>query len=224
MATAGSATIVGIDEAGRGSWLGPLVVGAVAIPADRLPEIAGAGARDSKLLSPPARAAVYARLARFADCRSVALAPATIDRAVAKGELNRLEAEAFARLVRASGAEVAYVDACDPVAERFGRTVAALAGGAVRVVARHRADRDLPIVGAASVVAKVRRDQAIARLAGRLGAPIGSGYPSDGATVAFVRGAVEPGRRPPPWLRASWATTKRVIGARPGPTLERFGA
>src|SRR5208282_4735358 len=117
---------------------------------------------------------------------------------------------------------IAYLDACDPNEERFGRTVAELAGSTARIVARHKADRDYPLVGAASIVAKVRRDRAIARLARRLGAEIGSGYPSDARTIDFVRRTVAPGDRRPDWLRWSWATTKRIILPRPGPTLEAF--
>jgi ribonuclease HII len=214
--------VVGVDEAGRGSWLGPLVVGAVAVPVERLDEIPGTGARDSKRLTAVARNEVYARLARLGVCRSVALLPRAIDRSVARGELNRLEAEAFAQLLRALAPSVAYLDACDVDADRFGRTVAALTGGAVRIVARHKADRDVPLVGAASIVAKVRRDRAIARLAERLGEEIGSGYPSDARTVDFVRRRVPPGGRPPAWMRSSWATTKRVIAPRPALTLDGF--
>jgi len=216
------ARIVGIDEAGRGAWLGPLVVGAFAAPADRTEALRAAGARDSKQLTAAARTAVYERLPALGDCHSVALAPAEIDRRVTRGELNELEAEAFARLVRETAPSVAYLDACDADARRFGRRVARLAGPGVRIVARHRADVDLPFVGAASIVAKVRRDRAIAALADELGADIGSGYPSDPRTVRFVRDAVPAGAPRPPWLRASWATTQRVIPAGPARPLDAF--
>lgn len=222
MAAAGTETIAGVDEAGRGAWLGPLVVAAVAVPLDRLPDIRAAGARDSKELSPAARERVYGKVLRLGTCRSVAIVPRTIDRSVDRGELNLLEARAFARLLRELAPTTAYVDACDADAERFGRTVARIAGPSVRVVARHKADRDNPLVGAASIVAKVRRDRAIARLAERLGEPIGSGYPSDARTIDFVRRTVAPAARLPDWLRRSWATTKRVIPVRPGPTLDGF--
>ncbi|MFY9717572.1 MAG: ribonuclease HII [Thermoplasmata archaeon] len=212
--------VVGIDEAGRGSWLGPLVVAAVAVPSQRLGDLSDTGARDSKRLTPSAREEVYARLLRLGTCRSIALSPRTIDRSVARKELNLLEARAFARLLRALSPRLAYLDACDVDAERFGRTVGALAGGRARIVARHKADRDIPLVGAASVVAKVRRDRAIAGLATRLGVPVGSGYPSDERTIDFVRKTVRPGDRPPVWLRSSWKTTKRIIAPRPGPTLD----
>jgi len=223
VARAETALVVGIDEAGRGAWLGPLVVGAFAAPADRLDALRAAGAKDSKQLSAAARSAVYDRLAALGECRSVALEPAEIDRHVAHGGLNELEADAFARLVREVGPAVAYLDACDTNAARFGRRVARLAGAGVRIVSRHRADVDHPFVGAASIVAKVRRDRAIADLARALGADVGSGYPADPKTVGFVRETVPAGGPRPAWLRASWATTQRVIPAGPARALDRFG-
>ena len=216
------ARIVGIDEAGRGSFLGPLVVGGFAVAPDRVDELRSAGVRDSKLLTPSARAAVYARLRRIGEMRSIALPPAAIDRAVAQQQLNELEATAFGHLVRGLRATEAHVDACDPNEARFGRRVALHAGLPVRVLARHHADRDDPVVGAASIVAKVRRDRSVAQLATRLGAEVGSGYPSDEETVAFVRGWLAAHSDPPAWLRHSWATMKRVKLARPARTLDQF--
>ena len=220
MPSAGAETVVGIDEAGRGSWIGPLVVGAFRAPRSALPAVRSAGARDSKELSPAARAQVYERLLRLGTCRSVELRPAEIDRAVASNALNDLEATAFARLVRDLEPSVAYVDACDADAGRFGRRVARRAGLDVRIVARHKADRDNPYVGAASIVAKVRRDRAIERLSETLGAEVGSGYPSDHRTIEFVRRTVGVDGPRPDWLRESWATTRRVIPRRTGPTLD----
>ncbi len=214
--------IVGVDEAGRGSFVGPLVVGGFAVARDRMDELRDAGARDSKELSPSARESVYARLQGLGEMRSIALPPSEIDRAVAQQHLNELEATAFGQLVRGLRATEAHVDACDTDEARFGRRVALHAGIPVRVLARHHADRDDPVVGAASIVAKVRRDRAIARLAARLGTEIGSGYPSDETTVAFVRGWLAAHVEHPTWLRRSWSTMKRVKLARPARTLEQF--
>lgn len=213
-------TIVGVDEAGRGSWLGPLVVGAFCAPRSELATLRAAGARDSKTLSPAARDKVYDRIERLGTCRSIDLPPAEIDRHVARNGLNELEVTAFARLIRELDPAVAYVDACDVDARRFGRRIARLAGTGPRIVARHRADRDHPFVGAASIVAKVRRDRAIRALAEALGAEIGSGYPSDPRTIEFVRRTVPADGPRPEWLRGSWATTRRVIPARSARTLD----
>ena len=214
--------ILGIDEAGRGSVLGPLVVGGFLLRSDRLEALRATGARDSKELSPSAREQVYAKLPTVGECRSVVLTPREIDRFVAHGRLNELEARAFGSLVRLLSPDVAHVDACDTDADRFGRRVAHWAGSSARVEACHHADRDDVVVGAASIVAKVRRDRAIDRLRHRLGREIGSGYPSDRRTVEFLRDYLAHSAAPPPWVRKEWATMQRVKPERPGPTLDAF--
>lgn len=214
--------VVGVDEAGRGSFVGPLVVGAFAVDDSQLGAIRSAGARDSKELSPTAREEVYRRLHRLGHVASIALSPRTVDRAVWNGGLNELEAEAFGTVIRRLGAEEARVDACDTNEARFGRSVSARAGGGTRVIARHHADRDDTLVGAASIVAKVRRDRALARLRAALGDGIGSGYPSDSRTVEFVRAHLRQVVAAPPWLRVSWATMTRVKRAPPAVTLDQF--
>ncbi len=213
-----------MDEAGRGSFVGPLVVGGFALDDSNLDALRMAGARDSKELSPAARQEVYARLLRLGDLASVALTPRTVDRAVRTNGLNDLEADTFGTVIRNLGAAEARVDACDTNPARFGRRVSARAGGGVRIISRHHADRDDPLVGAASVVAKVRRDRALARLRASLGDGIGSGYPSDTQTVEFVRAHLQRTEGAPTWLRVSWATMLRVKPAVPAVTLDRYSA
>ncbi len=217
-----SGRILGIDEAGRGSLVGPLVVGGFLMEADRIPELETLGVRDSKRLTPARREAIFAELPRIGRPLTVSLGPKAVDRAVSGGHLNELELAAFARLIRTHRPDMAYADACDPVAERFGRRLRAASGHDGRVHARHKADRDLLVVGAASIVAKVHRDRAIARLRERWGENLGSGYPSDERTVEFVRATLAVGGPPPSWLRRSWATMERVNPSRPARPLEAF--
>lgn len=212
--------VLGIDEAGRGSVLGPLVVGGVAASSETLPRLLALGVRDSKQLTPRRRDELYDLLGTVARRERVVLGAPEIDAAVERRGLNRLEAEAFAELVRRVRPALTYVDACDTNAGRFGALVSRLAGGR-RVVARHHADRDLPIVAAASIVAKVERDREIEALGRDLGRPIGSGYPSDPTTVAFVAEHVARPARPLPWLRQSWATVRRLKAERTVRPLER---
>lgn len=214
--------VLGLDEAGRGSVLGPLIVGGFSCSADRLEELRGSGVRDSKLLSPRRRDEIYSLLPALGECRSIAIAPRTIDRYVARGGLNDLELEAFAALVRDARPDLIYVDACDPDADRFGRRLAELAGTGSRVVSRHKADRDFPIVGAASVVAKVRRDAAISELARRSGEVVGSGYPADPETKECVTRHARDGGRVPVWMRRTWETVQRVKREHPARTLDGF--
>jgi ribonuclease HII len=214
--------VLGIDEAGRGSVLGPLVVGGFVCPEDRIDSLRGNGVRDSKLLTAGRREEVYARLGGLGELGSVALVPRTIDRYVSHGGLNELELETFAKLIRRFRPEVAFVDACDPDAERFGHRLEARAGGGTTVVSRHKADRDNPIVGAASIVAKVRRDAALERLRKVAGEPIGCGYAHDPETQACVLRHARDGGSVPAWMRRSWETVQRVKRAHPARTLDAY--
>jgi ribonuclease HII len=197
-------------------------VGGFCVSSDRLAELGPLGARDSKALTPAARERVFAALESVGTRVHIPLSPRTVDRAVARGRLNDLEAETFARLIRRVAPAVAYVDACDPNQQRFGQKVFRMSGGVARVVSRHHADRDLPVVGAASIVAKVLRDAALTRLRDELGPDLGSGYPSDPDTVEFVRRRLADGGPAPEWLRRSWATMQRVKPRRPARTLDGF--
>jgi ribonuclease HII len=68
---AGHDVVVGVDEVGRGSWAGPLMVGAAVLPADRRVN----GVRDSKLLSERERERLFGRVAAW--CRSWAVGAAS---------------------------------------------------------------------------------------------------------------------------------------------------
>jgi ribonuclease HII len=218
-----SPVLLGIDEAGRGSVIGPLVVGGFLVPEADLPKLAELGVRDSKLLTPSRREELFGEIARVGRREHVVLAPITIDRYVRQGRLNELEAQAFGELVRRTSPTRTFVDACDTDAGRFGARVAHWAQVETRcIIARHKADRDLPVVGAASIVAKVHRDRAIARLAKSLGAEIGSGYPSDPVTRDYVRHSLLRPGEAKPWLRLSWATTETLKPKVPPRTLESF--
>ncbi|MCI4364306.1 MAG: ribonuclease HII [Thermoplasmata archaeon] len=216
----GSRRILGLDEAGRGSVLGPLVLGALVVEERRLEELRPLGVRDSKQLSPSRRTELYAALAEVGERASIALSPREIDPWVRRGGLNRLEARGFAELVKRTRPDAVFVDACDPVAARFGREVARLSGCRAEVVASHRADVEIPVVGGASIVAKVERDAAIGTLSRELEHDLGSGYPSDPRTIAALEWGFR--REPyPPWVRLSWSTAQRV---KPRPSVEPLEA
>lgn len=213
--------VLGIDEAGRGSVIGPLVVGGFLAEERRLEELRPLGVRDSKLLSRARRETLFDALKEVGDQIALEIPPADIDVAVRQGKLNLLEAHTFARLIRMTDAQEVFVDACDPVADRFGRRVRSLARTRARVISRHKADRDVPVVSAASVVAKVCRDRAIDRLQRQLGVDCGSGYPSDARTQAFVSGHLSSRAVPVNWLRYSWSTVERLKPRGSLQTLDR---
>ena len=83
--------VCGVDDAGRGSLLGPLVIAGVSIKRSKIRKLSGMGIKDSKKLSPAARERLYKKIIEFADDYYVAkINPKTIDRSVKKNLLNKL--------------------------------------------------------------------------------------------------------------------------------------
>jgi ribonuclease HII len=197
--------ILGLDEAGRGSVLGPLVVGAFAYetPGDDLAAawaaLRAAGADDSKALSARRRDTARTALSTMGEARVRVVTPADID----AGNLNELEEAAFVSLVAELRPDAVWLDA--PVHPRGIPAVRArlIARTGVRAwVIEPKADATYPVVGAASIWAKTTRDAAIAEL----GPDVGSGYPSDPVTRAWLVARLrEPGPLPP-CVRTRWET------------------
>jgi len=200
-----------VDEAGRGSMLGPLVIAGVSIPKSKIRRLSSMGIRDSKKLSAKQRERLYKKIIEFADSYCVSkISPRTIDRSVRKHELNSLEARYMAKVITKLNPDVSYVDSCDVDPKRFGRKVSGLSKG-TKVHSRHKADSKYVIVSAASIVAKVSRDREISRLRRRH--DVGSGYPSDSRTVRFVRDYVGENNSVPPFVRASWRPVRAMLSS-----------
>jgi ribonuclease HII len=216
--------LVGVDEAGRGPVIGPLVVCAFAVPTeggeDELKQI---GVRDSKKLTPQRREKIASDLEGYP--KWVIEVPAEdVDALRATASLNVVEARVFASAVLALAGELGpearlavYLDAADSSESQFERYFRSAMGDApevprvVHVVSQHEADNNFPVVSAASVVAKTRREEAVARIREELGAEFGSGYPSDAATIGFLEKWISEKGVLPPHTRRSWKTAQRLL-------------
>jgi len=208
--------VCGVDEAGRGPVIGPLVVAGVLISEDRLPVLRDMGVKDSKLLTPQRREELFPRIVRAAlNVHYVQLKPAQIDHVVLHGtrlrRLNLLEARAMAEVIDHLAPDVAFVDATDVLPDRFGRQIREFLSTNTEVVSEHHADRNHVVVSAASVLAKVRRDAAIARLQKRYG-DLGCGYPHDPKTRLFLLEWARNHRSYPSFVRKSWKTVRALNG------------
>lgn len=204
-------TICGVDEAGRGPVIGPLVIAGAAVSDDA--ELREMGVRDSKVLSPGRREELDARIRKVARVHLEVITAEEIDTLRSAQSLNLIEAQVFAKVIRTLDVQTAYVDAADASEENFRREVASRAGPNVTVVAKHKADSLFPVVSAASIVAKVRRDAEVRKIAAEFGMDIGSGYPSDPTTVAFLEKWIKDHGNPPPHVRMSWKTIQRMVAS-----------
>jgi ribonuclease HII len=206
--------VAGVDEAGRGCVVGPLVIAGVLMKEENLPLLRRLGVKDSKLLSAKKREALSLEIARLAEKRVIMkLSPVEIDRVVESGrklhKLNRLEAQVMARVIAALKPDEAYVDAADVVEERFKHHIQEGLPFRAKVIAKHKADRTYPVVSAASIIAKVERDREIAALTSEYG-DFGSGYLADPKTVRFLRQWLETHGEYPDCVRKSWKPAKRA--------------
>jgi ribonuclease HII len=166
--------VAGVDDAGRGSAIGPLVIAGVLVEETELYKLVALGVKDSKLLSPHRREVLAPEIRRIVkDFNVVKLSPQQIDDVVLNGRklrrLNWLEAQTMARVLVALRPDKAYVDASDVLEERFKRDILECMSFRIPIVSEHKADRTYPVVSAASIIAKTERDAEIAVLANALG-------------------------------------------------------
>ncbi len=209
--------VAGVDDAGRGPVIGPLLIAGVLMDEKDLPELKTLGVKDSKMLSPRRREELSVEIRRHAlRYHAVSISPAEIDNVVETGRrlhrLNRLEAHTMARVIDALRPQIAYVDASDVDAERFGQHIEEKLDFKVTIVSEHKADVKYPIVSAASIIAKVERDSAIQRLQDRYAevGDLGSGYASDPTTIQFLEKWIARFGEYPGFVRKSWKPAKDI--------------
>lgn len=201
--------VCGVDDAGRGSVLGPLVIAGISIERSKIKHLSKIGVRDSKQLSPAMRENLYKKIIDIVDDYYVVkIPPRLIDRSVRKNQLNNLEAQYMAKVISKLKPDSSYVDSCDVNQIRFGKKISKLAQSG-RIYSRHHADSKFAVVSAASIIAKVNRDKEIAKL--RKKYDLGSGYPSDSKTMRFVRDWIFTYKKTPQFVRASWKPVKILL-------------
>ncbi len=205
--------ICGIDEAGRGPVIGPLILCGVCFEESQLPFLKKIGVRDSKKLSPKRRKELAKTIKD--NCLSfeiIKVSAKEIDkRETDKITLNRLEELKMADIINKLKPDVIYIDAADVIEERFGKSIErSLDYHPNKIISKHRADDIFPIVSAASIIAKDTRDDVIDKFKAKYG-DIGSGYPSDKRTTDFLRNWIKKNKNFPPFVRISWETTKKIL-------------
>lgn len=213
--------IAGVDEAGRGPVLGPLVVAGVAVESD-VP-LRQMNVRDSKKLAPDRREALAPEIENIAMYELVVIPAARIDVMRAEMTLNAFEAKLFAQIIEKLRPETAYIDAADVDEIEFKHAVRRELAFDVEIVSQHNADELFPVVSAASILAKVRRDREMRAIEEEFGMPVGSGYPADPATIAFLEKWIREKGCLPPHTRTSWDTARRLLAESRIRKLDEFG-
>jgi len=199
---------LGIDEAGRGCVFGDLVVAAFAFDGDDHGPLTIAGATDSKKISSKKRDKARELLLQIGEPDIEYITPAQID----AGNLNHLEEAAIIRLVKRAKPDHVIIDALghpSTLPATQARLAAAVAPLNPMWTIEPKADLNHPVCGAASIFAKTTRDHALARLVETHGV-LGSGYPSDPKTRAWISRHAKTRQPWPDFVRTRWGTIQAL--------------
>ena len=201
--------ILGIDEAGRGSVLGPLVIAGVVVPQKMDAVLDNMGVKDSKRLTPSRREVLSRKLKKMFEWDIVVYSAQDIDSMRSQGiNLNEIERKGMQELILKLDCDKAIVDAVDVKPQRFQDKLHNATK--VDVTAEHKADDKYIEVSAASIIAKQTRDKSIHEINKYFEdiGGIGSGYPSDPTTKKFLSNYSY--SEMPGFVRRSWATVAKL--------------
>jgi ribonuclease HII len=204
------ATVLGIDEAGRGAVIGPLIVAGVLAEETELGHLRALGAQDSKRVPRPRRRGILRRIAKAQyPVRTVVIEAWEVDAC----NLTELELSAAARLIQRLSPDRVVVDA--PVVPgaipRFLSRLSGLSGcEASRLSAFAHADRTHPAVGAASLAAKVTRDAFVLFLREKFG-DFGWGYPGEEKAARFLEEWLQSHGELPSICRIRWRSVRNLL-------------
>ncbi len=221
-----SKIIVGVDEAGRGPVLGPLVMVALAVREENQKKLEWLGVKDSKQLSSSVREELFERIHELVhDFRIEMIEPDAIDLSLRDigTNLNWLEAETCARMVSELDPDTIIVDCPSPNIPAYTDFLKKRLSAGVRekaqLIVEHKADVNHIVASAASVVAKVIRDRAVDRIKNETGIDCGSGYMSDPKTQDFLEKYHD---KYPDLFRRGWQSYKNAVEKKKQETLGEF--
>lgn len=215
-------TILGIDEAGRGSVIGPMMIGGVLIDEEDHVRLRALGVKDSKLLTPEKREELYPKIKKIAKDHVVLKVSAKeIDSLRKISNLNKIEAEKMAEIIRAMKADKAYIDAPQVSTEKFKNILLTLAKNHTEIIAENKADVKYPVVSAASILAKVERDREVERIKKLVGFDFGVGYSHDSRSIEFVAKSLKDGKNLE-YIRHSWSTVDGLKNKKEQKTLKEY--
>jgi len=205
--------VCGVDEAGRGAVLGPLVLCGVLIDEKDEPKLKKLGVKDSKLLTPKQRELIAEELKKIVMYQLIVVSPQEIDSNVS-GEngsnLNWLEGMKTVELINILKPDKAFIDCPSPNTKAYHEyLVERLLHKKVKIVTEHKADVKYLVAAAASILAKVTRDLEVEKIKQHVGVDCGPGYMSNPITQEFLKKYWD---KHPEIFRHSWAPYKQIAG------------
>lgn len=199
--------------------IGPLVVAGVTVRKEDEKKLIAIGCKDSKVLSAKKREELAKKIEKIATSVVVLrIQPCTIDDYRATGiNLDKIEAMKMAQIISmnetmADGNATTFIDALSQNPKRFQQIVESyLKNKDADLVVENYLDESVPVVSAASIIAKVERDKAIVEIKKRVKVDFGVGYPHDKRTIEFIDSLIKQKKELPTFVRRSWVTTQFLM-------------
>lgn len=197
-----------------------MVIAGAMIDDDKEEKLRELGVRDSKLIAPKKRDRIAAELPRYVKFEIIVVEPAEIDKYLDKDSgtnLNWLEADKTIEILKKLNPDIAYIDSPSPnlkaykeyIAERVKKT---------ELHCEHKADTNYLSAGAASILAKSKREEIMAELRKKYG-DMGSGYMTDPKTKRFLEQNWE---KHPELFRQSWASYQAYLKKKSQKSMSEF--
>lgn len=208
--------ILGIDEAGRGPVIGPMVLAGCLITEEAQIELKKLGIKDSKELTQKRREYLSEKIKELAETFEIVLShPTEIDNSINDGtNLNLLEAKKIAEIINKINKgydKIKVIIDCPSVTigkwtDHLKTHIETLSN--LEIVCEHKADKNHVSVSAASILAKCVREKEMEKLKEKYGIEMGSGYTSDPSTIRFLELNVEK-HNDSGIFRKSWETWRK---------------
>lgn len=192
-----------------------MVIAGVTIPKINEKKLEKMGVKDSKLLSPKRREELYSKIEKLSTNISImSVQPCKIDNYRAMGiNLDKIEAMRMAQIVDLTSNGSIYIDSLTQNPKKFKQLIVSfLQNKSADLVVENYMDESVPVVSAASIIAKVERDKAIKELKKEVGFDFGVGYSHDARTIQFVENLIKQTKgKLPEYVRKSWVTTEMLL-------------
>ncbi len=214
--------IAGVEEAGRGPVIGPMVIAITVIEREREDYLREIGVRDSKQLTSNKRETLFELLVEtLTNYKYVIIPPQEIDIALTSGStnLNWLEADKMIELMKCINDHTKIDEVFIDCPSTNTKSYLSYLEKQLKIkpsclIVEHKADQRYPIASAASIIAKVIRDQEIKKIQEEHNVNFGSGYTSDPYTIDFLKTWVQTHKKYPDFVRTSWVTAKKIMNQR----------
>jgi len=199
-----------------------MVIAGVMIEEKDEEKLRNIGVKDSKMLKPRQRERLYPLIKKIAkDYVALHVSAKEIDELRKIKNLNIIEAERMAQIIKTLDADVAYVDTPQVSTEKFKAILLTLAKNHTKIIAENYCDERYPVCSAASIIAKVERDREVEKIKKLVGFDFGVGYSHDSRSIDFIKKCLKD-RKCLEYIRHSWVTVDGLKSKKEQKSLKEY--